>query len=121
MVVVGVGLGCTALAVAAVAGKRLLICALKVSAFGMLAGGTTMSTEENSASATLSSTVISAAKACHATHPPLCAASRTQRRFATVSGSPVSSFSGSGGGALDLAGTLRGMGGQEDMAQTASS
>ena len=119
---VGCGVGCTSPAVAAVAGNRRLIFSVKAALLGMLAGGTTISAEENSASATLSSTVISAARSRHATHPPARAASSTQRRFATARGRPCNSGSGSGGGGAfawggGTGGAFRCTGGQEwDMA-----
>ena len=44
--------------------------AVRSALLGMLAGGTNISAEENSASATLSSTVMAAAKSRQAAQPP---------------------------------------------------
>ena len=60
----------TSLAVAAVAGRRRFIVSVRAAAFGILAGSTTMSADENSAKASRSSTVISAARSRQATQPP---------------------------------------------------
>ena len=69
VLVEGVACG-TALAVTAVAGSRRCILCVRSALLGMLAGGTNISAEENSASATLSSTVMAAAKSRQAAQPP---------------------------------------------------